>query len=68
LFIHPGTPADAPYLRSFLVRRHVGAVIVDRSNPQQWPAVLAVLGLRPLDTGGVLFYRVPSAGSNGAAA
>jgi hypothetical protein len=64
-FIHPGTTADATNLRSFLVRRHVGAVIVDRSNPQQWPAVLAVLGLRPLDTGGVLFYRVPS--TNGAA-
>jgi hypothetical protein len=59
-FIHPGAASDAPYLRSFLIRRHVGAVIVDASSPQQWPAVLAALGLRAVDTGGVLFYRVPS--------
>lgn len=59
-FLHPGTTSDAPLLRSFLVRRHVGAVIIDRVNSQQWPAVLAALGLRPVETGGVLFYRVPS--------
>jgi hypothetical protein len=46
-------------LRAFLVRRHVGAVVVDSAKPQHWPAVLAGLGLRPEAIGGVLLYRVP---------
>lgn len=58
-FLHPGITSDAPLLQSFLRRRHVGAVIVDGANPQQWPAVLAALRLRPVNAGGVLFYRVP---------
>lgn len=58
-FLHPGMTSDAPLLQSFLRRRHVGAVIVDGANPQQWPAVLAALRLRPVNAGGVLFYRVP---------
>ncbi len=45
-------------LRSFLVDRHVGAVIVDPGKPQQWPEALAALGLRPESLGGVWFYRV----------
>jgi hypothetical protein len=45
-------------LRSFLVRRHVQAVIVDPGNPDQWPGALAALGLKPLTLGGVLVYRV----------
>ena len=45
-------------LRSFLSRRHVGAVIVDPSNPQQWPGALAELGLKPVSLGGVWVYRV----------
>ena len=45
-------------LRSFLSRRHVGAVIVDPSNPQQWPSALAGLGLKPVSLGGVWVYRV----------
>jgi hypothetical protein len=58
-FLHPGVTSDARLLQSFLLRRHVGAVIIDGANPQQWPAVLAALRLRPVSTGGVLFYRVP---------
>jgi hypothetical protein len=58
-FLHPGMTSDAPLLQSFLIRRHVGAVIIDGANPQQWPAVLTALRLRPVSTGGVLFYRVP---------
>lgn len=63
-FLHPATTADASDLRSFLARRHVGAVVVDPANPQEWPAVLSVLGLRPVETGGVLFYRVPIMDAN----
>jgi hypothetical protein len=63
-FLHPGTTGDAGYLRSFLIRRHVGAVVVDPSDPQEWPTVLSVLRLRPVETGGVLFYRVPIVDAN----
>lgn len=59
-FLHPGATSDAALMRSFLLRRHVGAVIIDAANPQQWPEVLTALGLRPVNTGGVLFYRVPT--------
>ena len=45
-------------LRAFLVRRHVGAVIVDPTTPERWPAALAALGLKRISVGGVWFYRV----------
>ena len=45
-------------LRSFLARRHVGAVIVDPEMPQRWPEALAALGLKRKSLGGVWFYRV----------
>jgi hypothetical protein len=65
-YVHdPLTPAfagqvkpDPETLRSFLARRHVGAVIVDPANPQQWPGALAALGLKPQAIGGVWVYRV----------
>jgi len=48
---------DPQKLRSFLDRRHVGAVIVDPEMPQQWPDALAALGLKRIPLGGVWFYR-----------
>jgi hypothetical protein len=45
-------------LRSFLARRHVGAVIVDPKMPERWPRALAALGLKRVSLGGVWFYRV----------
>jgi hypothetical protein len=45
-------------LRSFLARRHVGAVIVDPAESRQWPQALATLGLKPLRLGGIWFYPV----------
>ena len=45
-------------LRSFLARRHVGAVILDPAEPQQWPGALAALGLKPVSVGGILLYQV----------
>lgn len=56
LFRH--TQPDPRTLRSFLVRRHVGAVIVDPEMPQRWPEALAALGLKRMSLGGVWFYRV----------
>jgi hypothetical protein len=59
-FLHPEVAAVAPEMRSFLARHAVGAVVVDASNPQQWPGVLEQLGLRQQSIDGVLFYRVRS--------
>ena len=52
---HKPNPQD---LRSFLARRHVGAVIVDPAEAQWWPGALAALGLKPMSLGGILLYRV----------
>lgn len=59
----PPSPAT---LRSFLMRRHVGAVIVGPgASPQwgttqapQWTAALAAIGLKPQSLGGISYYRV----------
>jgi len=45
-------------LRSFLVRRHIGAVIIDPAEPQRWPRALASLGLKRRSLGGVWVYRL----------
>jgi hypothetical protein len=45
-------------VRSFLARRHVGAVVVEPVLAPQWPGVLADIGLKPMWMGGVLVYRV----------
>jgi hypothetical protein len=55
--LHHSRP-DPQALRSFLARRHVGAVIVDPKTPEQWPKALAALGLKRISLGGVWFYRV----------
>jgi hypothetical protein len=49
---------DPQALRSFLVRRHIGAVIVDPAIPQRWPEALAALGLKRRSLGGIWFYRL----------
>jgi hypothetical protein len=49
---------DSEALRSFLARRHIGAVIVDPAMPQRWPRALAALGLKRSSLGGVWYYRV----------
>jgi hypothetical protein len=49
---------DPAQLRSFLARRHVGAVVVEPVLAPQWPAALAAIGLKPTWMGGVLVYRV----------
>ncbi len=49
---------DPQVLRSFLTRRHIGAVIVDPAIPQRWPEALAALGLKRRSLGGIWFYRL----------
>jgi hypothetical protein len=53
-------PVAAPEaaLRSFIRERRVSAVVVEANMAGAWPGVLARLGLRVLDTGGVLLYRI----------
>jgi hypothetical protein len=46
-------------LREFLRRRKVTAVVIDAKQAGSWPAVFEGLGLDPVRTGGVIFYRVP---------
>jgi len=55
--IHEAKP-NPQALRSFLARRHVGAVIVDPETPERWPEALAALGLKRRSLGGVWFYRL----------
>jgi hypothetical protein len=50
---------DVEGLRAFLTRRGVTAVVVEEADPGPWPLLLGGLGLEPVKTGGVLFYRVP---------
>jgi len=45
-------------LRSFLDRRHVGAVIVDPASAPQWLGPLAQLGLKPMSFGSITVYKV----------
>ena len=45
-------------LRSFLARRHVGAVIVDPASAPQWLGPLAQLGLKPMSFGSIRVYNV----------
>jgi hypothetical protein len=45
-------------LRSFLARRHVGAVIVDPASAPQWLGPLAQLGLKPMSFGSIQVYNV----------
>lgn len=50
---------DVEGLRDFLTRRKVTAVVVEEADAGPWPFLLGGLGLEPVKTGGVLFYRVP---------
>jgi hypothetical protein len=54
---------DVEGLRDFLARRGVTAVVVEEKRAGPWPFVLGGLGLKPVKTGGVLFYRVPASWS-----
>jgi hypothetical protein len=59
-------PAPAA-LADFLADRGVNTVLVDAANPQEWPQLLAAIGLRSRSVGGVLVYPVPAAWSTAAA-
>jgi hypothetical protein len=52
--------ADVEGLRDFIERRNVSAVVVEQQGAGPWPILLQAMGLRPVETGGVLLYRVPA--------
>jgi hypothetical protein len=57
-----GEPQPA-VLRHFLAARRVSTVLVDASDPAQWPAALSAIGLHGTLTGGEYVYRVIGAHS-----
>jgi len=52
------TPDYAAQLRRFVAAKRVTAVVVDKRYPGPWRRLFGALGVRPLDTGGVLLYRL----------
>lgn len=54
-----GTAKPTPQtVRSFILRRHVDAVILGVGAPVQWLDALGSLGFKPVSVGGVLLYRL----------
>lgn len=52
------TPGYAAALRRFLAAKQVTAIVVDKTVPGPWNTLFGTLGVRPVDTGGVLLYRL----------
>ncbi len=54
-------PEAPEHLKAFLAHYHVTAVVVDQNNMDvdRWSSILADIGLKPIETGGILLYRVP---------
>ena len=63
-FLTAELPRDyAGELRRFVHDKEVTAVVVDKRHPGPWRKLFGTLGERPLDIGGVLFYRLgPASG------
>jgi hypothetical protein len=64
---NPQVAPAPPALQDFLADRRVNTVLVDASNPQEWPQLLAAIGLHCRSVGGVLVYPVPAGWSTAAA-
>jgi hypothetical protein len=52
------TPDYAAQLRRFVAAKHVTAVVVLDGLPGPWRTLFGTLGVRPVNTGGVLVYRL----------
>jgi hypothetical protein len=63
-FLTAELPRDyAGELRRFVRDKEVTAIVVDKRHPGPWRKLFGTLGERPLDIGGVLFYRLgPASG------
>jgi hypothetical protein len=51
-------PGYALQLKRFVAAKHVTAVVVQDGLPGPWRTLFSTLGVRPLNTGGVLIYRL----------
>lgn len=54
------TPDYAVQLHRFLIAKRVTKIVVGKGFPGPWIKLFGSVGLRPVDTGGVLIYRVPA--------
>jgi hypothetical protein len=52
------TPGYASQLKRFVAAKHVTAVVVQDGLPGPWRALFGTLGVRPVNVGGVLVYRL----------
>ena len=52
------SPDYAAQLKRFVAAKHVTAVVVQDGLPGPWRTLFSTLGVRPLNTGGVLIYRL----------
>ena len=52
------TPDYRAQLRRFVLAKGVTAIVVDKTVSGPWRTLFGTLGVRPVDTGGVLFYRL----------
>lgn len=52
------TPDYAAQLKRFVAAKHVTAVVVQDGLPGPWRKLFSTLGVRPVNTGGVLVYRL----------
>jgi hypothetical protein len=52
------TSEYAAQLRRFVRAKSVTAIVVDETQPGPWARLFGSLGVRPVSTGGVLFYRL----------
>jgi hypothetical protein len=55
------TPDYASQLRRFVSEKGVTAIVVDERVPGPWRKLFGSLSVRPIETGGVLLYRLPAA-------
>ena len=53
------TPGAGRAVRAFLLREHVGAIVLDPQASALWEPALAGDGLRAIRVGGILLYRIP---------
>ncbi len=57
----PGLSDAVPELRNFVRAHHVGAVVIEANNPQNWPESFAAAGFhRAVAGGGVIVYTPPA--------
>jgi hypothetical protein len=52
------TPDYAAQLRRYVAAKRVTAIVVDETAPGPWRKLFGSLGVQPVSTGGVLFYRL----------